>query len=175
MKVILISAQSADGFITRHEEPGSGFTSAADREYFGRALAGFDSSIMGSATYLAARDTILANLSPGRRRIVLTRNPEKYESDAAPGILEFTRDEPKALVGRLKAEGHRSCALLGGARIHSLFFAAGLVDEIWLTMEPRLFGAGTPFLRSATDIRLRLLSHERMGGSDTLLLKFAPR
>jgi dihydrofolate reductase len=175
MKVILISAQSTDGFITRHDEPGSDFASAADREYFGKTLAGFDSSIMGSATYLVARSRILSLLSAGRRRIVLTRDPGKFSGDAAPGMLEFTGEEPGALVRRLAAEGHSRCALLGGARVHSLFFGAGLVDELWLTVEPRLFGAGVPFLRSAADIHLKLLSHERLGGSDTLLLKFGMR
>jgi dihydrofolate reductase len=173
MQVILVAAQSADGFITRHEEPGSGFTSAADKAYFQGALATFDVSVMGSVTYAVARSEILGRLAPSRLRIVLTRNPGRHAGDSAPGLLEFTSEDPPALVARLRAGGHRRCALLGGARIHSAFLAAGLVDELWLTLEPRLFGGGVPLLRSATDFRMRLLSHERLDGSDTLLLKYS--
>jgi dihydrofolate reductase len=175
MEIILISAQSVDGFITRHGEPGSGFASAADRAYFRKALMGFDSSIMGSVTYGAARDRILGSLAAGRRRIVLTGDPSRYAGDSSPGMLEFTSEAPVPLVSRLKGEGHRRCALLGGARIHTVFLEAGLVDEVWLTVEPRLFGAGVPFLRSAVDIPMRLLGHDRLDGGDTLLLRFSLR
>lgn len=173
MEIILVAAQSADGFITRHDEPGSGFTSAADKAYFQRTLAMFDVSIMGSVTYTVARSAILGRLTPARLRIVLTRNPGSHAADAAPGLLEFTDEDPPELVARLREAGHRRCALLGGARIHSSFLAAGLVDELWLTLEPRLFGGGVPLLRSAIDFRMKLLNHERLDGSDTLLLKYS--
>ncbi len=175
MEMVLISAQSADGFITFHDEPGSGFASSSDRSYFRKALAGFDSSIMGSATFQASRSMILGSLTRERRRFVLTRDPARFAKDAAPGMLEFTGETPQALVGRMKGEGHRRCALLGGARIHSLFLEAGLVDELWLTVEPCLFGAGVPFLRAPADISMRLLGHERLDGSDTLLLRYSLR
>jgi dihydrofolate reductase len=173
MQIVLIAAQSADGFITRHDAPGTDFTSAADRVYFQKVLTEFDTSIMGSATYLVARATIIRRLTPDRRRLVLTRDPAKFVADAAPGRLEFTSEAPGDLVRRLRSEGHRRCALLGGGRIHSLFIAAGLVDEFWLTIEPRLFGSGVPLLRAPADLPMKLLSHERLDGSDTLLLKYA--
>jgi dihydrofolate reductase len=173
MEVILIAAQSVDGFITRHDEPGSGFASAEDRTYFQEAMEGFDSCIMGSVTYRVARAMILGKLAPGRSRVVMTREPAKYAGDFVPGLLEFTDEAPAALIGRLSREGHRRCALLGGSRVHSLFLEARLVNEIWLTVEPRLFGAGVPLLHSAADIHLKLLSHGKLEGSDTLLIKFA--
>jgi dihydrofolate reductase len=173
MQIVLIAAQSADGFITRHDDPGTDFTSAADRVYFQKVLTAFDTSVMGSVTYRVARSAILRRLTPDRRRMVMTRDPAQFAAEAAPGRLEFTDETPEALAGRLRTEGHRRCALLGGGRIHSLFIAAGLVDEFWLTIEPRLFGSGVPLLRAPADLRLRLLSHERLDGSDTLLLKYA--
>jgi dihydrofolate reductase len=173
MHIILVAAQSADGFITRHEEPGSGFASRADQAHFQRAMGTFDSSIMGSVTYVAARTMILGRLSASRRRLVLTREPAKFSADSSPGRLEFTSEAPVALVRRLQAEGHRRCAILGGAQIHGLFLKADLVDELWLTVEPRLFGGGVPFLRTSMDFRMRLLGHERLEGGDTLLLKYS--
>jgi dihydrofolate reductase len=173
MKVTLIAAQSADGFITRHGQPGSGFASPEDQRYFRAALAEFDVSIMGSVTYLVDRTSTLGHLTAGRRRLVMTRDPSRFSGDAVPGRLEFTSEAAAALVNRLRAEGHRRCVLLGGSRVHSLFLDANLVDELWLTLEPRLFGGGVPLLASPLDFQMRLLGHERLEGSDTLLLKYS--
>jgi riboflavin biosynthesis pyrimidine reductase len=53
-----------------------------------------------------------------------------------------------------------------------LFLAAGLVDEIWLTVEPLLFGGGTPLLAARVDVRLELLASEKLNAAGTLLLRY---
>ena len=172
MRVTLIAAQSVDGFITRHQTPGTRFTSAADQAHFARVLRDFDCSVMGATTYQTVRDTIRRRLEPARRRVVLTHHPERYAAEAIPGALEFTRDEPDALLQRLAASGHRECALLGGAQIHRLFLERQRVNRLWLTIEPRLFGTGTPLVGGEIDRRLRLESVERLPESDSLLVKY---
>lgn len=172
MEVCLIAAASLDGFITRHAQPGTDFTSAADKAHFAATLAGYDASIMGGETYRVAREVIRSRLTPRRRRHVLTREPRRWDADAVPGQLEFTDEAPDVLVARLRRAGFLRCALLGGGQIHSLFFAHGLVDRVELSVEPRLFGAGTGLLHAAADVRLELESHERLAGSDTLVLRY---
>ena len=137
MQLVLIAAQSLDGFITRHDEPGTAFTSPADQTHFRTVLQNFDCSVMGAETYRVARNFIRARLTPTRRRIVVTR-----------------------------------CAVLGGATLHDWFLAASLVDELWLTLEPRLFGQGTPFLREAHDLTLSLIDVQTLGASGTLLVRY---
>lgn len=176
MRVTLIAAQSLDGFITRHDEPGTAFTSPADQAYFARVLAGFDCSVCGSRTYSTLRDALRSSgRLAQRRRIVLTREPERYAADAVAGALEFSREEPRALCRRLAGAGHRACALLGGGEVHRSFFADGCVDRVWLTLEPRLFGRGTPLVRGELDVALSLESVERLAGSDSLLAKYLVR
>jgi dihydrofolate reductase len=46
------------------------------------------------------------------------------------------------------------------------------VDELWLTLEPRLFGQGTPFLREAHDLTLSLIDVQTLGASGTLLVRY---
>jgi dihydrofolate reductase len=174
MKVTLIAVQSLDGFITRPGGSGAGFASAADRAHFRAALREFDCAVMGRVTYESARTDGTPPPVTSRRRVVLTRSPERYADQAVADSLEFTAEPPGSVLARLRADGRRACALLGGAQAHQLFLAAGLVDEIWLTVEARLFGGGTPLLTAPADVRLELLAHEAIG-DDALLLKYAVR
>lgn len=175
MRVTFVAAQSVDGFITKHEVPGTAFTSAADKLHFARGLEGFDCSVLGAATYRAMRAEIRRRIGAGRRRVVLTRTPAAFAEDAVPGALEFTAEPAVVLVRRLAAEGHRECALLGGAQIHHLFLAERLVDALWLTIEPRLFGGGTALLAARLDVTLALESVERLPASDSLLVRYRVR
>ncbi len=171
MRVTLIAAQSLDGFITKHDTPGSYFASPADQAHLRNALAGFDCSVMGAETYRVARTQIRERLTSPRLRTILTRSPQAFAADTLPGLLEFSSASPAQLLSALSARGLRRCALLGGAQIHSLLLNARLIDELWLTVEPVLFGRGTPLLAQATDTRLRLLTEEKLA-ADTLLLKY---
>jgi dihydrofolate reductase len=172
MHVTLLTAQSLDGFITRHDTPGSDFASPEDQKHFHAALAGFDCSVMGSVTYRGARDLIRTQPMAKRLRVVLTRTPADYAAQEQPGSLEFTNDAPEKILAGLRTRGFARCVLLGGAQVHGLFFSAGLVDEIWLTVEPMLFGGGTPLLAARVDVRLELLASEKLNAAGTLLLRY---
>ena len=171
MRITLIAAQSLDGFITRHDQPGSAFASSDDRKFFREALQDFDCCVMGATTYREARTAIQCSLMPERLRTVITHKPEEFVGDVVPGKLEFTRLQPVPLAAGLASRGYAACALLGGSQIHSLFFEAGLVDELWLTVEPLLFGEGTPLLARRTSIAMELISTENLN-RNTLLLKY---
>jgi len=171
MRLTLIAAQSLDGFITRHDTPGSDFASDADRAFFREALRSFDCCVMGANSYREARATIQKNLMPDRLRVVLTRKLETFAGDAVSDKLEFADTPPAQLVSDLRQRSFENCAILGGAQIHSLFLEAGLVDELWLTVEPLLFGEGTPLLAGRTSTKLTLISSQNLAAS-TLLLKY---
>lgn len=171
MHLTLLAAQSLDGFITQHDKAGTAFTSPEDKAYFSAVLRTFDCTIMGGNTYRLSRPTILARLRQGRLHAVLTRKPENSGADVVPGQLEFFQVSPVELAAELTRRGYSRCALLGGAQIYSLFIDAGLVDEVWITLEPQLFGRGQPLLARATLQRLKLKSTEALS-PDTLLLKY---
>jgi dihydrofolate reductase len=172
MRVVLIAAQSLDGFLAKHDRPGTDFTSAADRQWFPACLRSFDVCVMGSATWRAARDQILAAPYSGRRRIVMTRDPAVFATDLQPGRLEFTGETAAALAARLRMEGVEQCALLGGGVVNGLFLSAGLVDELWVTVEPLIFGQGRPIAEGRIDVAMTLAEVTRLG-RDTLLLKYS--
>lgn len=172
MRIVLIVAQSLDGRITRHDAPGASWASAADQTWFRQSLREFDAHVMARKTY----ETIRAQLQPpptsGPRRIVMTHHPENFANDTSPGTLEFTDDTAHQIRHQLIEAGCQACALLGGASAHDVFLAADLVDEIWVTIEPRLFGTGTPIVRETQDRTLKLIHCARLEASDSILARY---
>ncbi|TVR45266.1 MAG: dihydrofolate reductase [Puniceicoccaceae bacterium] len=169
MRLTLVAVQSLDGCLTRGSEPGTAFASAADQEWFRGELEASDAAIMGSATYLAARDRIRAGLRAGLRRVVLTRSPQRWQEQAVRDRLEFSDEPPEALVTRLRDLGHRRCALLGGGGINGLFLAADLVNTLKLTVEPLVFGGGVRLSTASSPAAWKLTAHRRLAGSTLLL------
>lgn len=173
MQVILVAAISVDGFITRHDEAGSGFTSPEDKRYFHQVVLDFDALIFGSANYELSREWIRDRLKPTQLKVVMTRRPDRYEDQHRPDELEFTALSPPELVRELRERGFEKVGLLGGGKIYGLWLHHNVVDEIWLTVEPRLFGEGIKLAEMKIDWHLELLSHEKLNHS-TLLLKYRP-
>lgn len=174
MRVDLIAAQSIDGFITKHEQAGTGFTSEADRAHFASLLDGYDCSVMGATTFEASRTFICERLTRRRLRVVLTRRADAFADLTVDGELEFSGSDPRDLVNKLSRRGYRRCALLGGSQVHALFLGSDLVDRLVLTVEGRIFGEGRPLAPGRWDLRFTLERASALG-PETALLEFRRR
>ncbi len=167
-----IAVMSLDGCLTRHGHPGTGFASPADHEFFQAALRTFDCSIAGRLTYEAGRDAILRRRGEPRLQMVLTSTPHTFAAEARPEHLEFRDADTISVVEELGRRGRSRCALLGGARLYTEACARGLLDELWITVEPVAFGSGARMFEGELDARFDLLGAERLSGG-AMLLKYA--
>ncbi len=176
MKVILFAVQSLDGWITAGDRPGDDFASQADQGQFLAEFRRCDACVMGRATYEQVRARLRLEGRPELRRVVWTHEPETYRAEAVPGRLEFSAESPVELAARLRADGRTCCALLGGGATNAAWLRAGLVDELHLTLEPVLFGRGTPLaddlINEAAGRRWRLLECRALGGSSVVALRY---
>lgn len=172
MKVILVMVSSINGKTTKGEASGtSGFASKEDQDYFFQTLRENKLLIMGSKTYEVARPEM--KLSPVRLRVVLTSRPDRFQSDVIKGQLEFSSDDPRKLLSKLEDRGYTQALLLGGARTNSQFLKENLVSELWLTVEPKIFGTGNNLLDEVgLDLNLQLINFEQLNAEGTLLLKY---
>ncbi len=172
MRVILAAVVSVDGKITRGSQPGtSGWNSVADKRYFARLVAENDAIVMGRKTYAAAKKNIRP--SPRKLRIVLTRNPRKYRKNEIPGQLEFSNDSPRVIIRRLSLQGRQRVLVAGGGEINALFLKANLVQHIYLTVEPKIFGTGKSIVYPIKMVKdLELISVRRLNREGTLLLQY---
>lgn len=165
-----MAVQSIDGYITFHDGLGTAsWASREDAEHFRATMATCDCSVFGSATYDVDRVPITSSIASQRLRVVLTRRPEAYAEDAVPGALEFSDAPPAEVIAGLVERGYERCALLGGGRVNTLFLAADLVDELVITLEPRIFGAGTRLVDGPCDLAWELVLDQALNESTRLL------
>lgn len=172
MKITAIVVTTLNGKITKGNVAGTGsWASKEDQQHFRDTLAAHDTLIMGSTTYDAARSSI--DTSDSKTRIVMTKSRARHSVTASPAGTKFTDDSAQTIVRRLAEQGISQALLVGGGKIYSLFFDAGLVDELQLTLEPWLFTEGADFTSNLqTSIKFELLSCQQMNRSGTLLLKY---
>lgn len=170
MKVILVVVSSLDGKITKGTLPPQAWASLEDQDFFFTVFKTNNLFLMGSKTYLSAQKTIKPN--PKKLKIVLTRNPKNFSKFHIPNRLEFSNEPIKTLVKRLEDQGFKQLILLGGASVYTEFFKAKLINELWLTLEPLVFGQGKNLLNQRLDVKLNLKSLEELNDQGTLLLKY---
>lgn len=172
MHVVLFAAQSLDGRITRRATAGDAFASEADRAHFRTAVRACDACVMGGTTYDLSKDRMRPQAFPELRRVVWTRSPGARAAEAVPGALEFTSETPAETVARLRADGRKRCALLGGGQVYAAWLRAGLVDEVCVTVESWIFGYGVP-LADGVEARLELLEAKVLAPGGPALLRYA--
>jgi dihydrofolate reductase len=176
MKIILIDVSSLDGKLTKWK--GNDIYEWSSREdfmHFQKVKAANNLIVMGSGTFKRVKDIEQAGLKPEkeRLRIILTSKPQRYSRFIVPGQMEFSNETPQELVGRLEKEGFKQMLLVSGGKVATSFFKEQLIDELWLTLEPKIFGSGEPLVREGCfDINLKLLSMEKLNTQGTLLLKY---
>ena len=172
MNVAVAAVISVDGKLTRHSESNIyQWVSDEDQAHFRSLLAGHDAIVMGRGTYESIKDKL--ELSPTKLRTVLTTQPGRFTDQAVPGQLEFAQTSPAQLTVKLKKRGFKNLLVVGGARMISDFLAARLAHELYLTIEPRLFGTGRPLLAAVPlDIKLQLVEQTRLNQKGTMLLKY---
>jgi dihydrofolate reductase len=178
MHIVAVAVSSIDGYITKHDGEGTvDWASPEDHAHFVASMARCDASVMGGSTYRVSRDQIRRSATTStRRRVVWTRDPERYVADEVPGALEFSASPLVDILDRLRADGRERCGVVGGGAVYGALFAADLIDEIELTIEPVVFGRGTRLSGDGDtiDVGFRLGDHTLLN-DDTLLLRYIRR
>jgi dihydrofolate reductase len=171
MKTILIFVSTLDGKITKWGEPKvSSWSSHQDQDYYKKVLNESRLIIMGSNTFNA--DTFKP--SADHQLIIMTGHPDKYKNLEITGQIEFTNESPFDLIARFISKEHKQILVVGGPHIATSFLKEQLIDEVWLTIEPKIFGTGGNFATEVDlDINLHLIHCEKVNEQGTLITKYA--
>lgn len=159
IRVFIVAAQTADGFIAKDEHHAAFWTSKEDKQRFVELTKRAGVVVMGSTTFKT-----LPRPMKERVNIVYSRS-EKFLG------AEMTQDDPITLVKKLEARGFKEVAICGGASIYTMFLKAGVVDTIYLTVEPLLFGQGIALCNEPVSTQLALVSESKTE-SGTVFLEY---
>lgn len=130
--------------------------------------------VLTTALDLPAKTQFLAD--PRTEKLIITTRSAppariaRFGKSAGIHVLPHKRIRARAALDVLAARGVRRVLLEGGGELNFSFFAANLVDEIYITVTPRILGGadaptvvdGKGFLESAHP-RLELASCRRRG------------
>lgn len=150
MKVTLIAALTADGFIARNSDQlSTRWTSREDTRFFWKKAKQVRYLVVGSKTFATFNRTM-----DDRKIYVYSRSPEvanPYDND-----IEVTSLPPQEFIAKLEAQGVQEVLIAGGSAIYTLFMKAGVVTTLLLTHESIVFGLGIPLFSESLDIPVRL-------------------
>ncbi|HSX04887.1 MAG TPA: dihydrofolate reductase family protein [Candidatus Saccharimonadales bacterium] len=169
--VRLAAVVSLDGKITKDSKVHTReWISAEDKQLFHDLIAQSDVIICGRKTYRNMRPV----MDNTKRYVVYTKSPASYRAEARAGSIDFTDAQPSQLVAQLAAEGCKNILITGGGAINTLFLQAQLVDELLVTIEPVIHGAGRPLLEEYPPGQaLQLLELKQLNARGTVLLRYA--
>ncbi len=174
MQTYIIVALSADGFIAQaRDQASTDWTSSEDKKHFMARTKETGVVVMGLTTFATVGQPL-----PGRKNWIYASQskPElvqKFDlSLKQADLIEVTTDEPAVLIQKAAAAGYQELAVCGGCSIYTQFMQAGVVDKLFLTIEPVVFGDGIRLFNQAFEQKLVLLNQEQLNQKGTLLLEY---
>ena len=167
MKVSMVVVASVNGKVTRGDEPHAhAWSSEEDWEHFKDLRDEHPVIIIDRRTFHTTRPVP----EPDKLRVILTQYPELFSSAHIPGQMEFSKESPAELLERLERQGHQRVMIAGG---RSDYLEAGMVNDLYVTFEPLLFGTGKPiFVEPINGVKLRVLEARQLNKRGTTMVHY---
>lgn len=146
----IIAAITADGFIGKDSAHlSTKWTSQEDAAFYRQKSTEAGVIIMGSNTFNTIGKALpkRVNLVYSRQAPAGSKNLETADK-LETGEIYYTALSPREIREKLQAKGFNSLAVSGGASVYQQFMASGEVSELWLTIEPVIFGDGLRLFNS---------------------------
>lgn len=156
-KVSYGGAMSLDGFIAGPNGEHDWIIMDPDID-FGEMMSRFDTFLIGRKTFDAMRRMghDVVDL-PGVTNVVFSRTLKKADY---PRLT--ISDDAVRTVAELRAAPGKDIALFGGGELFRSLLAAGLVDEVGVSVIPVLLGGGTALLPSPAATKRLVLRKQRL-------------
>ena len=137
MKTIIYMGISANGYIAK-QDGDSQFTSDEDLRGFYEHSKSAGNIVMGKNTYLEASKM---GYFPFPEALNVVVSNQDIENKWGNNVL-ITDKSPKGIIDLLENRKFNEVFIAGGGQLNSSFLKENLVDEIYLDVEPILFGKG---------------------------------
>lgn len=155
-------AITADGKIAKSSDHFPDWTSKEDKKMFMDVTKKHGVIIMGDKTFFTFPKPL-----PDRLNVVFTllKKPPKMKN------VMWVGGDPKKVLKKLEKMGHKSAILGGGAFLNTQFLKKKLINEIWLTIEPKIFGEGLGVFGGDFNVDLKLIEVKKIN-KDSVVMKY---
>ncbi len=157
-EVWIVAAISADGYIARHRNELTSWTSKEDKARFVALTKDAGVMVIGATTFRTFPKPL-----PGRHHVIYSRS-ERFEDKWPDGNVETTTLPPEDLIKSLIERGYTKITICGGENVYTQFLKAGLITHIYLSIEPIIFGSGIRLFNESpdADMKLKLTKMEQL-------------
>ncbi|OGE81612.1 MAG: hypothetical protein A3H72_00985 [Candidatus Doudnabacteria bacterium RIFCSPLOWO2_02_FULL_48_8] len=164
---IAVAAVTLDGRIAAYRGQNTDWTRKEDKQFLRKFLDKCDVVLVGRTTYRVA----YAPLS--KRNCIVLTSRVKTVFKKSP-LAFFCNPKAVDLLALIKRLGYKQVAVLGGQKVYSYCLEKGLLDELFLTIEPLIFGRGLNLLeiKKLPRQRVNLLSFKRLNSKGSALLHY---
>lgn len=167
---------SFDGVVALDSARGiSGFSSPEDKKFFLKGAKKCSAVIMGKNTaahYVKGPVNFVLSHSAEAADGASLKEQKSKDGDSLLPRRVYISGSAREVYNAIESQGHKKAALLGGPSTNIQFLKEGLVDEIFLTVEPVTIGEGIHFLEGAMQSRWILCKTKRLNKRGTLVLHY---
>lgn len=174
--------QSLDGFIAKAQNDDLKWGSSVDKLLYKKISTEYGTVIVGKNTFLQMPKIAFKN----RETLVVVRDVKEFINqskieNAEFGIftsikyavkdnITFIESNPNEIISYLESIYKTKALLVGGGIINNLFLQAGKVNEVQITVAPKIFGTGIKIFGDNTlNIDLELQSFDKISDNEVLL------
>lgn len=152
-------ASSLDGKIAKNKNHFANWTSKEDKQVFIQTSKDFGMIMMGYNTFKTFPKPLKDRLN-----VVFSENIEENIEG-----VKWVKGEPEKVLEELEKMGFKKALLGGGTGLNTLFLQKKLINEIILTVEPKIFGSGLSLFNDDFDINLELLELKKINDNSYLV------
>lgn len=155
MKVTMYPAISLDGFVAKPDYDDS-WISDEDNDRYEQKVIECGCLLVGRKTYELFQDWF-DNFGNGRVIVFVCTTDSKYKDKEK---VKFVQGSAKEIINKIEKYGFDELIVCGGGEINGLIAKAGLVDEIIVSVQPIVLGAGIPLFGSyKPELELEVISY----------------
>ncbi|HOQ40321.1 MAG TPA: dihydrofolate reductase family protein [Fervidobacterium sp.] len=165
MRIRLVVVTDIRGTIARNKDDPVNWSSKEDKRFFKQTTSESGVVVMGRKTY----ESIGGRL-PGRTNVVMSRQKEINLPQKPDYLISGT---PHEVVSLLSGAGYKDICVIGGQSVFTQFVDAGLVTDIYLSVEPVLLAGGLNLLEEVSnELTLKLERILKLNDNGTINLHY---
>jgi dihydrofolate reductase len=128
-----------------------------------------DATIQGNKTYEQVKSWDMEFPYKGKENYVISRNTELKDNE----FVRFLTKDPVENIRALKAQAGKNIWLIGGGSVNTLFYNAGLLDELRLFIMPIIIPDGIELFTGLPNEKVLTLSEMKRYKSGAVELRYS--